>query len=188
MSSLDDLKELDDFKDFKKFIKDFIINNDDLFRLIYFPVFNPLSEDYETMTPYDIFEESTEHGCVLFKRKNSKVLSEEQITILIDFNSAPKGNSLTYRDIFITVRIIAKGTNIQELENGLNRINCIAKLFDDEFNQANITGLGKVTKEKFSDLSINEENAGKILIYCASNFSYDYLNNKNIQKQLRGDS
>ena len=46
MGNLDSLVELDSFVQFKKFIKDFIINNDDLFRLIYFPMFDPFSEDY----------------------------------------------------------------------------------------------------------------------------------------------
>ena len=185
MNLLDSLKELDDFGLFKSFIKNFIINDEILFKLIFYSSSSPLELELPD-SPYEIFEESAEHGCVLFKRKNNKVLSEEQITILIDFNSAPKGNSSTFRDIFIIIRIIAKGDNIQELENNLNRINCIGKLFDDEFNQANITGLGKTNKEKYTDLSINEQNDGKMLIFTASDFSYDYLSNKNIQKQIRG--
>ncbi|MDP4146622.1 MAG: hypothetical protein Q8936_19460 [Bacillota bacterium] len=187
MDSIDDLKELDGFEQFKSFIKNFIINNSKLWKLIYYSDSNPLILDYND-SPYDIFKPSSEHGCVLFRRKNDIVQSGEQICTLITFHSTPKGNSLTFRDIFIIVRIIAKGTNIQELENGLNRINCIGKLFDDEFNQANITGLGKVNKEKYRDLSLNEENDGMMLMFSASDFSYDYLNNKNIQKQLRGDS
>lgn len=189
--NIDDLKELDDFDLFKKYIKNFIIDNDDLFRLIWFSNSNPLDEDICQYpdNPWDIFKPSSnsEHGCLLFRRKNDIVQSGEQVCILITFHSAPKGNSLTFRDIFVIVRIITKGTNIQELENGLNRINCIAKIFDDEFNQANITGLGKTNKEKYRDLSLNEENDGMMLMYTANDFSYDYLNNKNIQKQIRGD-
>ena len=191
MSSIDNLKELDNFQDFKTFIKNFIIDNDDLFRLIWFSNSNPLDEDVCQYpdNPWEIFKPSpnSEHGCVLFRRKNDIVQSGEQICTLITFHSAPKGNSLTFRDIFIIIRIIAKGTNIQELENGYNRINCIAELLDNEFNQANITGLGKVNKEKYRDLSLNEENDGMLLMFTASDFSYDYLNNKNIQKQIRGE-
>lgn len=194
LASLDDLQELDNTQIFKRYIKNFILQNSDLQKLIYYPVKNPLLKD-DLENPYDLFESTTAissegsgvHGVVLFRRKCDEIINTEIPIILITFESAPKGNSLTYRDIFIIVRIIAKGSNIQELENGLNRIDCIAKLFDDEFNQANITGLGKTKKEKYADLSINEQNDGKMLIYCASDFSYDYINNKNIQRQIRGE-
>lgn len=189
MSLLDNLKELDSFQDFKIFIKNFIIKNEQLFRLIWFSNSNPLDEDICLYpdSPYEIFTPSSSHGCVLFRRKNDVVESQEQINVLITFHSVPKGNSSIFRDIFIVIRIITKGTNVQELENGLNRINCIAELFDNELNQANITGLGKTNKEKYRDLSLNEENDGMMLMYIANDFSYDYISNKNVQQKVFGD-
>lgn len=41
---LDNLKELDNFGLFKKYIKNFVIDDDDLFRLIWFSNSNPFDE------------------------------------------------------------------------------------------------------------------------------------------------
>ena len=181
MASLDDLKELDDFKLFKDFIKRFILQSEDLWKLIFYGSGNPLLLDVSE-NPYEIFTPSSEHGCVLFRRKNDTILNEEQVSVLIDFESA--SSSCEYDSVYIVVRIIAKGSNIQDLENGVNRSFAISKLFDDEFNTANINGLGEVKKKSMTPLSVNEENAGYLLLYTGHSFSSDIINNKNFKKRL----
>jgi hypothetical protein len=185
---VDDLLEIDDIGLFKNFIKQFFIDNEQLFRLVWFADSNALDESICSYPddPYQLFIPSKEHGCVLFRRKNNEILSEECVNILIDFHTASL--SREYDMVYIIFRIIIKGDNIQELSNGINRSFAIMKLMDNEFNRATINGLGEVKKEKIRDLNINEQNVGYTCIYSGHSFSSDYLNNKNIQKQLRGDS
>ena len=181
---LDNLKELDDFQEFKKFIKKFIIDSDDLFRLIYFPMSNPFSSECETMTPYDIFEASSEHGCVLFRRKNDIVLSEESVNVLVNFHSA-KVNDI-FDDLFITFHVICKGVNIQELENGVNRCSAIANEIDNRFSKAVINDISKISRLSYKDISLNEENSGMLITFNCRVFANHLLDNVNYLKKQYG--
>ena len=125
MENLDSLVELDDFGKFKSFIRNFIIEDSTLWKLIFHSCKNPLLEE-DSLAPYEIFNESNEHGCVLFKRKNNTVLSDEVVNVLVDFYDAKLGDSYFLNDLFICFSIIMKGTNIQELENNVNRASAIA--------------------------------------------------------------
>jgi hypothetical protein len=175
------LSEIADFDKFKSFIRNSIMSDEDLFKMIYYQYSSPLDMDYPE-NPYDIFTSSNEHGCVLFRRKNDEILSDEQINVLIDLHSSSISNE--YNVVYIVVRIICKGENIQELADGTNRVFSIAKSFDNNFNLAHVTGLGEVRQEKFKEIELNSQNVGYMLIYKAYTFSSDWSNNKNFQEQF----
>lgn len=179
------LKELNDFQDIKNFIRKFIIDEDDLFKAIYYSESMALQKDLP-YTPYEIFEPSNSHGCVLFRRKNDVVLSEEGVNVLITMYNVPYGNFNNYSSTFIDISIICKGVNVQELDDSTDRSAYIAYLIDNNLNQARINGC-LIKRESYKPIPLNEENSGFRAIYSTIGFSYDYLNNKNIQKQLRGD-
>lgn len=189
--------ELDNYQDFKKFIKTFFLTDMDLWKIVYYPQISPLDgEDPEN--PYDIFDSSTAtnendkeiHGVVIFRQKNDEILNASIPIILIDFKSLPKGNYKEYNNIYINFRIICKGSYIQDIQykdDINNRISVIAELIDNNFNQSMINGLGEVKRISYDSIPINEENEGFSLTYKASSFSYNFINNKNIQKRIRGE-
>ena len=183
--NLDSLVELDDFGKFKSFIRNFIIEDSTLWKLIFYSCKNPLLEDYSD-NPYDIFEESNEHGCVLFKRKNNTVLSEEAVNILVDFYDTKISDSYFLNDLYICFRILCKGTNVQELENNINRISAIAKRIDDQFNLANINKIGEIKRLSYKEIPINEQNDGVLLTYNCRNWSTHLTDNKNYMKRTYG--
>ncbi len=129
MENLDSLVELNDFGKFKSFIRNFIIENSTLWKLIFYSCKNPLLEEY-SLSPYEIFDESADHGCVLFKRKNNTVLSDEVVNVLVSFYDTKISDSYFLNDLYICFHILCKGTNIQELENGISRTSAIAKLIE----------------------------------------------------------
>lgn len=186
MSSIDNLKELDNFELFKSYIKNFIINCDTLFRLIYFPYSNPFSSEYEADNPEDIFKPSSEHGCVLFRQKNDVVLSNETTNVLISFFDTKISDYYFLNDLYICFRILCKGTNIQELENGVSRINAIAKCIDDQFSLAEINNVAKVKRLSYKDISINEQNGGMLLTYSVKNPIMNINENVNYQIKKYG--
>ena len=98
------LKELNDFKDIKDFIRYFIIDDENLFKVIYYSDSLALQNDLPD-TPYEIFIPSSSHGCVLFRRKNDVVLSEESVNILVTLYDVPYGNSKEYSSTFIDISI-----------------------------------------------------------------------------------
>ena len=185
MISIDNLRELDDFNIFKSFIKNFIIEDSTLWKLIYYSSKNPLLEDYSD-NPYEIFEPSNEHGCVLFRRKNDVVLSDETTNILIDFYDTKVSDSYFLSDLYICFRILCKGTNVQELENGVSRTSAIAKLIDNQFNLANINKIGEIKRLSYKDISLNEENTGYLLTYNCRNWTTHLTDNKNYMKRMYG--
>lgn len=186
MASLDDLQELDDTQIFKRYIKNFILQNSDLQKIIYYPVKNPLLKD-DLENPYDLFDSTTAmsadgtgiHGVVLFRRKCDEIINAEVPIILIDFQSAKAGNSEILGDLYIIIRVIMKGTNIQELENGLSRSSVIAELFDKNINSEKVNSIGKVIRESYNPLPINEENSGYMGIYKARVISNRLLEEAN---------
>jgi hypothetical protein len=190
--TLDDLSEINDITKIKNFIKRFILEDEVLYRLIYFNCNNPLDETtyFYPENPYIIFEESNDtnniHGIVLFDRKNDSILNYETINVLVDFESIIKANSKELNKIMIIFRIIAKGVDIRFLENGTNRIFAIEKLIDDNFNKANINNLGEVKQQSISDLNLNEENLGQVVIYRSFGFNSNISSNKNFKKRIFG--
>lgn len=185
MTSIENLRELDDFNIFKKFIRNFIIEDPVLWKLVFHSCKNPLLEDYSD-NPYEIFEESSEHGCVLFKRKNNTVLSDETVNILVDFYDAKLGDSYFLNDLFICFSIIMKGSNIQELENGVNRANAIAKRIDDQFNLARVNNVGEIKRLSYKEIPINEQNDGVLLTYNCRNWGTKIGSNVNYKKRKSG--
>jgi hypothetical protein len=184
MDTIDSLIELNDFGKFKSFIRNFIIEDSVLWKLIYYSSKNPLLEDYSD-NPYEIFEESSEHGCVLFKRKNNTVLSEETVNILVDFYDTKLGDSYFLNDLYICFRILCKGTNIQELENGVNRTSAIAKRIDDQFNLARVNNIGEIKRLSYKEIPINEQNDGVLLTYNCRNWGTKAGSNVNYKKRWK---
>jgi len=179
------MKELNDFQNIKSFIRNFIIEEENLFKTIYFSDSSPTENDLPD-NPYDIFTASSSHGCVLFRRKNDIVQSEEGVNLLISMYSVPHGNFNEYADTYILISLICKGVNVQELEDGTDRSAYISYLIDNNLIQANING-SIIKKESYKPIPLNEENSGWQNIYRCTGFSYDYLANKNIQRQIRGE-
>lgn len=182
---------LDSFKVFKDYIKKFVLEDSSLQKLIYYPYTNCLSMN-DIEDPYDLFNENTAvngdsgvHGVILFKRQANIIINSEMPLILVTFETTRK--SKTYSNIYIIFRIICKGTNIQELDDGSNRIYSIKEKISENLEMANITGLGEVTENSFKELSINDENDAVSLIYKCVDFSSDLSSNKNFQKRIRGE-
>ena len=185
--NLDDYKKMNSFQVYEDFIRNFFLADVDLFKFVFYPSSNPLNE-LDEENPYKIFEETDNgHGTVLFGRKNNTILNTCTIVVLIDFEQTSKTNYQDYRTDCIIIRTIIKG-DVQKLANGLDRAFIIDKLIENNLNKANITGLGTVKKLSFGEMPLNEENSGYISLYSATNFSYDVINNKNIQSRIRGDN
>lgn len=172
---LSDLKELDKYNIYRSFIKDFFINCEELFKLVYSPYSSPLDSEIPD-NPYSIFVEeqnnNNAHGVVLFKQKNDEVLSYETPVVLINFTSTTQDNN--YINIVnIEYKIILKGVNIQELLDESNRAYKIAELIDEQFNHKIIENTGKIKRVSFEKLSINEQNCGYTINYKSVSTLYD---------------
>lgn len=197
MGSLDSLKELDNFQDFKNFIMSFVLSNNDLLKLIYHPLSNPLDDEraVDLENPYLVFDEDSAigedgktgiHGVLLFKSKNNTILNTSIPVVLVFFNTAKLGNNNIYDNVYITFKIIMKGESIQTLSNGLDRAYVIAKLIDDNFDQAKVNDYGRVHLQSFDPLPLNEENSGYMLVYRARTLRGVLLDNKNYLKRTYG--
>jgi hypothetical protein len=187
--NLDDLKKMNTFQPFEDFIRQFILEDDPLFRMIYFPTSNPLDENQypNEENPYRIFEasESNEHGVILFGRKNDEILNTSSICVMIDFEQMQKGSLQEYNTVYILIRTILKG-DVQKLENDLDRAFIIDKFIENNLDRSNLTGLGEIKKTSFKALPLNEQNSGYLSMYKGTVFSSDFINNKNIQKRIFG--
>jgi hypothetical protein len=200
MGNLQSLKEFDDFQKYKEFIKTFILTNQDLYRLIYFPIKNPLDEKFEIPeNPYQIFDPDSAveedgktgvHGVVLFKEKNDTILNASIPVILVNFETARLGNSYFCDSVYTIFRIITKGTYIQELEddegNTVDRSYAIAKLISDEYGLANISKIGEIHRKSLTKIPINEENGGYTIIFEGKGWSNHLSENKNYLKRKYG--
>jgi hypothetical protein len=171
--------ELDNFSEFRNYIKGIILSNEDLWKLIYYPVSSPLDKDFSE-NPYDIFNESMSiadkdvlgtHGVVLFKDKNDTILNSVVPVLLICFKSFKDENNYCIQNVKIEIKIIFKG-DIQELSDGSNRSYRIAKLFDDSLNSNIIGSNAKLIRDSFDVLKVNEENYGYILTFVSRTTSY----------------
>lgn len=197
MSSLDSLKELDNFQDFKNFIMSFVLESNTLQKLIYYPLSNPLDDEraIDLENPYLVFDEDSAisedgktgiHGVLLFKSKNNTILNASIPVVLVYFNTAKLGNSNIYDNVYITFKIIMKGEAVQTLANGLDRAYVIAKLIDDNFDKANVNDYGKVHLQSFDPLPLNEENSGYVSVYRARTLRGVLLDNKNYLQRTYG--
>jgi hypothetical protein len=179
MSELDNIKELDNFYEFKQYIKKSILESEDLFRLIYFCFKNPFDEttcEYPE-NPFDLFQEvydssNKSHGVVLFSQKNNAILNYETPVLLISFTTESSQDNKSINYTKIEFSIICKGTNIQELSNGVSRSYAIAKLIDNFMNHSSIAGSDKVKRLYFDNNILNEENCGYKITYQAISTSY----------------
>lgn len=172
---LSDLKELDKYNIYRSFIKDFFINCEELFKLVYFPYSSPLDSEMPD-NPYALFIEEQNnnvHGVVLFKQKNDDVLSYETPVILVNFTSETSQGNDYINIVKVEYKIILKGTNIQELADESNRAYKIAELIDEQFNHKIIENIGKIKRISFEKLSINEQNCGYTLTYKSISTLYD---------------
>lgn len=197
MLNLNSLKELDDFQIYKQFIKNFIVLDETLYRLIYFNVKNPLDE---VLYPFPqksdkIFttekeSEDDNHGVVLFKQKNSEILNYGTTIVLVDFETTRRGTSEFFDNLYIIFRVIGKSDDIQELEdeeeNTINRLTTIIELIDNNFNLANVNNIGIVKRQSLNPLSINDENFGYTVIYKVAESFAHLSNNKNYQIKKYG--
>ena len=195
MGDLSSLKELDDFQIYKKFIKRFFLEDQDLFRLVFFQMKNPFDEDkcVYPENPFKIFttekeDDNDNHGVVLFGQKNGEILNYGTTVILIDFETTRIGNSHVLDNLYIIFRIITKSEDIQELEdnegNIVNRSYAIAGLIDNNFNYARVNNVSEIRKQSIKPLSINEQNGGYSIVYKTSAWGSKLLSkNKNYRKQ-----
>ena len=184
-------KELNDFQDIRKFIKHFIIEDEELLKTVYYSVSSPLTLGLP-LSPYDIFPEdnpdynnelSDEHGVVLFRRKYDQVQSHEGVTILVETISSRHGNSYFFNSTFVIFNIILKGTNVQTLSDGSSRLGVISRKIINNFDRAIVNNIGEVRFASEKLLSLNEENSGKAIFFelktCATNI------NENVNYQIR---
>lgn len=181
--NLSDLKEIDDFQIYKRFIQKFILEDQTLQKIIYYPVRNPLLQD-DLENPYTIFdipdkEDSDVHGVVLFKQKNPEILNYGTVIVLVDFETTSFGNSGLLDNLYIIFRIIIKSTDIQELDNNLNRSYVIADLINDHLDNIKVGSIGYVKKQSINPVNTNEENSAISLIYKCRNLSNRLLENAN---------
>lgn len=162
--------ELDNFDDYRNYIKGIILSQEDLWKLIYHADSLALDDDYGE-NPYIILEESNEHGFVLFKEKESEILDSAVPIILIIFNSHRNDNFYSVQDIEIQIKIIFKG-EIIELSDETNRSHRIAELFDKNLNGIAIDNGSKIRRESFEILSVNEQNYGYQLTFTTTSTSF----------------
>jgi len=186
------MSSLDSFKVFKDYIKRFVLEDQELQKLIYYPYSTCLDEN-NLANPFDIFSEETAtdnengvHGVLLFKRQSDIVMNAEMPLVLVSFENAKK--SKEFSNIYIIFKIICKGNNIQELENGDSRIYSIQRKINDNFAMANVNGLGQVEENSFKELSINSNNDAMLLMYKAYSFNSNISTNKNFKKRMFGDN
>ena len=193
--NINSLRELDDFQKYKQFIRDFILQDETLFRLIYFCNKNVFDEEKCEMpeNPYKIFTtdkeyENDNHGVILFKQKNGEILNYGTVVVLVNFETTRLGNSSVMDNMYIIFRIIAKSEEIQELEddegNTVNRLYAIAECINNNCDHARVGNTGELRKQSMNALSINEENCGITLMFKTSEWGSKLLSrNKNYRKQ-----
>jgi hypothetical protein len=177
LSSLDDLKalqEIDNIDLIKSKIKEIILSDQNLFKMIYYSDSNPLDKEYPE-NPFEIFEEQTQdnqHGVILFKEKDYTILNTECVNILVYFSSETFDNTKSISTIYVNFNIVLKGENIQTLSDDSSRTYKISKLIDNQFNHAEIPGVGEINKEFLKKETISDENSFYHLSYKCKISSY----------------
>jgi hypothetical protein len=164
--------ELDNFDDYRDYIKEQILLDEQLWKLIFYPTSTPLDDDY-LEDPYKIFEEDSEkkHGFVLFKEKENTILNAVCPILLITFSSHRNDNYDSIQDIKIDIKIIFKG-EIEELADETNRAHRIAELFSQHLDEIKFDNNSKLRRESFELLNINEENYAHVLTFVTKSTSF----------------
>jgi hypothetical protein len=160
---------LDGFKIFKDYIKTSILQDSEFQKLVYYP-FSDCLNRRDIDNPFELFDEDSAmnngngvHGVVLFKRQADIIMNAEMPVILISFETTKRSKWIS--NVYIMIRIICKGTNIQELNNGDSRIYSIKEKFNSYIEMANVNGIGEIKELSFKELSINNENDAVLLMY-----------------------
>lgn len=194
--SEDDLKSINDFDKYTKFISQFILKNTILWKLIFYPYSSPLSDEraIDPENPYQIFTRETDsqgktldsHGVILFDDKDDSIQNSSNVTVLINYSSIRDGNSYFFDTNVINFQIICKGNSIRKLKNGKDRTEVIADIINNNFALARIDVVDEVRKLSYTKLSLNEENVGYSLTFKVKGVSNDLKNNVNYQLRKYG--
>lgn len=193
----DDLKSINDFDKYTKFIQKFILQNTTLWKLIFYPYSSPLSDPraIDSENPYEIFSREVgsdgkildSHGVILFDDKDDSIQNSSNVTVLVSYESTRFGNSYFLDNNYIIFQIICKGSGVRKLANGKDRAEIIGNMIDDEFNLARINDIGEVHKISFEKLkNINEENIGRVLTYKCKGIGSKVLTNVNYNRRKYG--
>jgi hypothetical protein len=194
MASLDDLTSINEFDKYEQFIRKFILENNSLWKLIFYSYSNPIEDEraIDPENPYQIFKREVNadgtdsHGVVLFQDKDDFIQNSNGVTLLISYESGRLGNSYFLDDNYIIFQVICKGSDTRKLANGKDRIEVIMDLIDNEFNLARVNNVGEIHKISYKKLSLNEENVGKVAIYHCVGWGNKLSNNKNYLKRKYG--
>jgi hypothetical protein len=193
-----DLKSINDFDKYTKFISQFILENTTLWKLIFYPYSSPLTDQraIDPKDPYQIFTRdiitnengtsSDSHGVVLFEDKDDSIQNSTGITVLVHYESTRLGDSYFLDTNHIIFQVICKGDDIRKLSNGKDRVESIFELIDNEFNFARVNNIGEVHKITYEKLSLNDGNTGRVGIYKCIGWSSKLTNNKNYLKRKYG--
>lgn len=196
--NLDDLKSISDFDKYEQFIRQFIVTNSNLWKLIFYPYSDPFNDErsIDPEDPYRIFTRDTtnskngtildSHGVVLFQDKDDTIQNSTNTIILISFESTRLGNSQLMDNNYIIFQVICKGNDIRKLANDKDRTEAIVEFIDSEFNLARIHDFGEIKRMSYKKLSLNEQNIGHVVVYKCRNLSNHILDNKNYLKRTYG--
>jgi hypothetical protein len=196
MGALDDLTSINGFDKYEKFIKQFILKNTNLWKLIYYPYSNPIEDEraIDSENPYQIFTRESDskgkildsHGVVLFDDKDDTIQNSTGVTILISYESTRLGDSYFLDNNYIIFQILCKGNDIRKLANGKDRTEAICELIDNEFNFARVNNIGEVHRISYKKLSLNEENIGRVCVYKCTGWGSKLTDNKNYLQRKYG--
>lgn len=194
--TLDSLSTVNNFKIYEDYIKEFILKNQLLQKIIFYPYSDPFDDTraVDLENPYDIFNHDSAisqdgtgtHGVVLFEDKDDTILNSSIPVLLITFDSVRLSDSYFLDTIRIIIQIICKGSSVRKLANGRDRTQVIGDIFDNEFGTANINKIGEIHKQSYTKLSINEENSGYTIIFKCVGASRNLNNNKNYLQKRYG--
>lgn len=156
---------------YKQKIKKMFLQNQDLQKLIYYNIDNPLAQP-NLLNPNVLFK--GERPLVLFKSKNFKTITEQSTFLLVRFLTSPDYLP-AYDDISIIITI-ATHNDLSELYDGRDRIDAICTEIDKYLNGHNYIGVGSVKHEGRKEVTINDDYIGYNLIYSVSDWGKNYDN------------
>ena len=168
---------------YKEKIKKMFLQNQDLQKLIYYNVDNPLAQP-NLLNPNVLFkgETTTVNGEVerkepkiLFKGKNYKTIQEQNIFLLIEFLDAPIYKSTAFKEYQIMITI-ACHNELLELADGSSRTLLILDKIDDYLNGNKHLGLNKAKNAGTKKIEINDSYDGLRIIFTTNSRSMNYRN------------
>lgn len=192
----DDLKSINDFDEYEQFIRNFILQNTVLWKLIYYPYSSPLSDEkaIDPEDPYTIFSRELggdgkvvdSHGVVLFDDKDDTIQNSANVTILVYYESVPLGSSNLFDNNYIIFQIICKGESVRKLSNGKDRVEAIINLIDNEFDLSRFNDVGTVHRIGNKKVILNENNIGRVVTYKCRGLRSHILDNRNYLQRTYG--